>query len=214
MRPVVVTVGPLTASTGNNIATSQTPGAAGPITLNGSLVTAGVAILPNPEKVTLTTTDSTHTAVITGTSWAGDAISETITFTGSPVTSVLSYKTITSIVVNAALTAAITVGTSGIGTSPWVRLDEWAAAQVSITTSISGTVNYTVQQSNDDPNSATNPVTPSAMTWLPSPDSLAVGASTAIATVFAAAPLWIRILLNSGTGSVTATVVQLGVAPY
>jgi hypothetical protein len=214
MRPVVVTVGPLTASSGNNIATTQTPGAAGPITLNGTLVTAGVAIIPNAERVTLTTTDSTHTAVITGTSWAGDPISETITFTGSAVTSQLSYKTITSIVVNAALSAAITVGTSGIGTSPWVRLDEWAAAQVSITTSISGTVNYTVQQSNDDPNSATNPVLPAAVTWLPSPDSAAVGAAAAIATVLTVAPLWVRILLNSGTGSVTATIVQLGVAPY
>jgi hypothetical protein len=214
MRPVVVTVGPLTASTGNNIALTQTPGGAGNLTLNGTLVTAGVAILPNAEKVTLTTTDATHTATINGTSWAGDKISELITFTGSAVTSVLSYKTITSISVSAALSAAITVGTSGIGYSPWVRLDEYAAAQVSITTSISGTVNYTVQQSNDDPNSPTNPVLPSAVAWLPSADSNAVGAAANIATFFTYAPLWVRLLLNSGTGSVTATIVQLGVAPY
>ena len=169
MRPIVVTVGPLQASSGNNIATSQTPGGAGNLTLNGSTVVGGVAILTNAEKITLTTTDSTHTATIFGTSWAGDPISETISFTRSAVTSVLSYKTITRISVNASLTAAITVGTSGIGTSPWVRLDEYANAQVSIGCDASGTVNYTIQQSNDDPNSPTNPVTPSAMTWVRRP---------------------------------------------
>lgn len=214
MRPVTVTVGPLQASSGNNIATTQTPGGAGPITLNGSTVTGGVAILTNAEKITLTTTDSTHTATITGTSWAGDPISETISFTGSAVTSVLSYKTITKISVNAALTAAITVGTSGIGTSPWVRLDEYASAQVSIGCDASGTVNYTIQQSNDDPNSPTNPVAPSAMTWIATADAGGVAATGSVMSFFTYAPLWARVLLNSGTGSVTATFVQLGVAPY
>jgi hypothetical protein len=214
MRPVTVTVGPLTASSGNNIATSQTPGAAGPITLNGSTVVGGVAILTAAQEITLTTTDSTHTATITGTSWAGDPISEVITFTGSAITSKLSYKTITSIVVNAALTAAITVGTSGIGSSPWVRLDEWALPQVAIQCDVSGTVNYTLQQTLDDPNSPTNPVAPSAVTWVNTSDTNGVGATGAIQSNYAYAPTFARVLLNSGTGSVTATFIQLGVAPY
>jgi hypothetical protein len=214
MRPVTVTVGPLTASSGNNIATSQTPGAAGPITLNGSTVVGGVAILTAAQEITLTTTDSTHTATISGTSWAGDPISEVITFTGSAITSKLSYKTVTQIVVNAALTAAITVGTSGIGSSPWVRLDEWALPQVAIQCDTSGTVNYTVQQTLDDPNSPTNPVAPSAVTWVNSSDTNAVGATGPIQSNYAFAPTFARVLLNSGTGSVTATFIQLGVAPY
>jgi hypothetical protein len=214
MRPITVTVGPLTAATGNNIALSQTPGGAGAITLNGSLVTAGVAIIGNAQQIKLTTADSTHTAVISGTSWAGDPISETVAFNGTNVTSVLSYKTVTSIVVNAALTAAITVGTSGLGYSNFARLDEWANAQTSIQCVASGTVTYTVQLSNDDPNSTTNPVAVTAMTWSSSPDSLAVGATGSIFTVLAQSPLWVRINLTAGTGSVTATVVQAGVVPY
>jgi hypothetical protein len=214
MRPITVTVGPLQASSGNNIALSQTPCGAGNLTLNGSTVVAGVAILTNPERITLTTTDSTHTATITGTDWAGSVISELITFTGSAITSLLSYKTITKISVNAALTAAITVGTSGIGYSPWVRLDEYALPQVSIGCDATGTVNYTIQQSNDDPNSPTNPVAVNAMTWVSTADTNGVGASSSIMSFFTYAPLWARVLLNSGTGSVTATFVQLGVAPY
>jgi hypothetical protein len=214
MRPITVTVGPLTAASSNNIALSQTPATKGNITLNGSLVSGGVAIIANPQRITLTTTDSTHTAVISGTDAAGSPISETITFTGSAITSILSYKTVTSIAVNAGLTAAITVGTSGLGYSNFARLDEWANAQTSIQCVASGTVTYTVQLSNDDPNSTTNPVAVTAMTWSSSPDSLAVGATGSIFTVLAQSPLWVRINLTAGTGSVTATVVQAGVVPY
>src|ERR1700732_5349558 len=112
MRPITVTVGPLQAASANNIALTQTPGAAGPITLNGSTVVAGVATLTNAQRITLTTADATHTATISGTDIAGSPISETVALNGTAVTSVMSYKTVTSIVVNAALTAAITAGTS------------------------------------------------------------------------------------------------------
>jgi hypothetical protein len=211
MRTITVTVGPLTAATGNNIALSQTPGGAGAITLNGSLVTAGVAIIGNAQQIKLTTADSTHTAVITGTSWAGDTISETVAFNGSNVTSVLSYKTVTSIVVNAALTGALTVGTSGVGYSPWVRMDEWADAQVSMQFDVTGTVNYTVQSTMDDPNSATDPVLPSAVNWVTTNDTNVVGATGSLQSNYLFAPTFIRVLLNSGTGSVTAKIGQANV---
>jgi hypothetical protein len=214
VRPVTVTAGPLTAATANNIALSQTPGAAGPITLNGSLVVGGVAIIGNAQRITLTTADSTHTAVLSGTDWAGSPISETVAFNGTSVTSVLSYKTVTSIVVNAALTAAITVGTSGIGTTQWVRLDDYALGQVAIQVDATGTVNYTIQSSLDDPNSPTNPVLPQNMVWVATSDTAGVGATGSIQTNFAYAPTWVRALLNSGTGSISMTVLQLGVAPY
>jgi hypothetical protein len=214
MRPITVTVGPLTASSGNNIALTQTPGAAGNLTLNGSTVSNGVAVLTAAQAITLTSTDSTHTATIFGTSWAGDPISETVALNGTAVTSVLSYKTITRISVNAALTAAITVGTSGVGGSPWVRFDEWASAQVAIQCDTSGTVSYTIQQTLDDPNSPTNPVAPNLVTWVNSSDTNAVNATGPIQSNYAFAPTFARVLLNSGTGSVTATFVQLGVAPY
>ena len=77
-----------------------------------------------------------------------------------------------------------------------------------------GTVNYTVQTTNQDPNSPTNPVAPYLVTWSSSLDAAAVGASTNISSFFAYSPTFARVLLNSGTGSVSATFAQAGVAPY
>ncbi len=218
MRPVTVSAGPLAAAVANNIALSQTPGAAGALTLNGSLVTAGVAILDNPRRVLFTTVSDEHTKTftVTGTNAAGSIISETVT--GPNATTgytVLDYKTVTSITVSAALTGAVTVGTNGIGGSLWVRFDEWAPSPIAIQTDVSGTVNYTIQQTLDDPNSATNPVTPANMTWINHPDANLVSATAAVQGNYAYMPVFARILLNSSTspGNVTATFIQTGVTP-
>lgn len=212
MRPITVTVGPLAAASANNIATSQTPGAAGPLTLNGSLVAKGVAVMDNPRRVLITTADTTHTFTISGTTPTGTLQSETVTSGGTNVQSMLDYATVTSIVISGAATGAVTVGTSGVASSPWVRLDEWANSQTSIQCNANGTVNYTVQSTLDDPNSATNPVAPSAVQWVPSNDTNAVNATGTVQTNFQFAPVFARILLNSGNGSVVGTFAQSNVA--
>jgi hypothetical protein len=74
-------------------------------------------------------------------------------------------------------------------------------------------VNYTLQVSNDDPNSATNPVLPSAMTWIPTNDPNVVGATTSQQSNFFFSPTFAQVLLNSGTGSLQATFIQYGVTP-
>ena len=213
MRPITVSVGPLAAASANNIALSQTPGAAGAMTLNGTLVTAGIAKLDSPRRVLITTADTTTTFTINGTTPAGATISES--FEVSTATqSALDYATVTSITVNQGTTAAVTVGTNGVASTPWVRLDEYALPPVSIQCIASGTVNYTVQQTLDDPNSPTNPVTPSAVNWINTSDTAAVGATGNIQTNYAYVPIFARVLLNSGTGTVTATFVQSGAVPY
>jgi hypothetical protein len=93
-------------------------------------------------------------------------------------------------------------------------MDEWAPGPISIQCVVTGTATYSVQISNDDPNSNTNPIAVGSMTWSPSPDTLATGATTSIYTVLAQVPLFIRINQTVGTGSVAATIVQAGVAPY
>lgn len=212
MRPITATVGPLTAQTGNNIALSQTPGAAGALTLNGSLVSGGVAVISNPQRITITTTDSTHTFTITGATPTGSVLTEVVTGNGTSVTSLLDYAKVNSIVISGAATGAVTVGTSGTGATPWVRLDEWASPPVGIQCDVSGTVNYTVQSTYDDPNSATDPVSVSAMTWIATNDTNAVNATGAVQTNFLFTPTFVRVNLNSGTGSVTMKVIQYNVA--
>src|ERR1019366_4393690 len=110
-------------------------------------------------------------------------------------------------------TAAVTVGTNGIAATPWVRFDDWAMPQIAIQCNASGTVNYTTQATMDDPNSATNPVLPSAVTWVATSDAAGVGATGSVQTNFAYCPIFARVLLNSGTGYVSATFLQSSVVP-
>lgn len=216
MRPVTISIGPLTSAVANNIALSQTP-AAGPLTLNGALVTGGIAHLDTPRQVLITTNDDETAAVftITGTDWAGDSISEAVAGVSSATAaSVLSYLTVTSITISVTAGAAITVGTNGVASSPWIRMDEWANLPITIQCVVTGTVSYTVQQTLDDPNSQTNPILPALINWFNSADSAVVTASATKLSYFTYPVIWTRVVLNSGTGSVVSTFVQPGVAPY
>lgn len=221
MRPIVATVGPLVAASANNIAQSQTPGAAGPLTLNGTTVSGGIAYLDNPRRILITTADTTHIFTVTGTTPTGAVISETVGPITTSAYTTQDFFTVTSVTINGGATAAVTVGTNGVASTPWVRLDEWASPEVSIQVDVTGTVNFTVQGTNDDPNSPTNPVLPQNVTWVNSPDALAVGVTGSIRTGYgellaygALMPVFVRTTLNSGSGSLSMTVVQRGVAPY
>jgi hypothetical protein len=107
----------------------------------------------------------------------------------------------------------IVITTSGVSTAI-ARMDDWAPGPISIACVLSGTGTYSVQVSNDDPNSPTNPVALGSMTWLASPDTAAAAATTSIYTVLAQVPLFVRINQTVGTGGVTATIVQASVVPY
>ena len=216
MRTIAVTVGPVGTVSANNIALSQTPGAAGALTLNGALVTNGVAVLPTPQRVLITTSDTTHTFTIVGATPTGSVVTEVVGPITASAYSTLDYATVKSITINGAATGAVTVGTNGIASTPWVHLDEYANAQVAIQCTVTGTVNYTVQSTLDGTNKPTgaNPVNPSSVTWVNTSDTAAVGASSTIQTNFAYAPVFVRCLLNSGSGSVVMTVAQSGSVSY
>ena len=80
---------------------------------------------------------------VTGTTPTGAVITETLKIVAGSSYTAQDFSTVTSIAVNQATTAAVTVGTNGIAATPWARLDEWANTQVSIQIDVSGTVNYT-----------------------------------------------------------------------
>ncbi len=211
MQPITATVGPLTAASANAICLSQTPAGAGALTINGALASGGVATLDTARRVLITCAgnESAKTFTITGTSYNGRVQSETITGPNATTAqSVLDYKTVTSITISAAAAGAITVGTSGVASSRWVRLDNWAFPQVGIQCDVSGTVNYTVQQTLDNPNDPISPMALSAVNWVNHPDTNLVGATTTLQGNYGYAPLYVRVTLNSGTGSVAMTLVQ------
>jgi hypothetical protein len=212
MRPVVVTVGPLSAASANAICLSQTP-SAGALTINGASASGGVATLDAPRRVLITTTgnESAKTFVITGTNLTGNVVSESITGpNASTASSIIDYKTVTSITISATAAAALTVGTNTVASSAWVRFDEFAPPSISIQCVASGTVNYTVQQTLDDPNSPISPVQYTSVSWFSSPDGNLIAATGNIQSNYAFMPTFARILLNSGSGSVTGTFIQNG----
>jgi len=216
MQPITVTAGPLAAASANAICLSQTPGTAGALTLNGALVVGGVAVMDNTRRVLITAAgnESAKTFTITGTNWAGATISEVLTGPNTTTAqSVLDYKTVTSIVISAAAAGAITVGTSGVGGSRWVVFDAFAPSMISIQCNVTGTINYTVQTTLNDPYDPITPVTPANVVWVNSSDANVVAATTTQQSNFLFSPVYARILINSGTGSVAATFLQSSNGP-
>jgi hypothetical protein len=105
----------------------------------------------------------------------------------------------------------------GPGTTPLtsvpIRLDEWADPPVGVQVAATGTVNFTVQHSFDEgPDSLVNPIPVGSMMWdtglIPAG---AIAGTAGLTFSIATAPLWIRIVLNSGTGSVRFVVTQYNV---
>lgn len=97
--------------------------------------------------------------------------------------------------------------------SPLVRFDDFAPSNISIQCTVTGTVNYTVQSSLDDPDDPFNPVPLASMTWVDSSDTNVVGATATKQSNFLFAPKYARIKLNSGSGSVVATFLQSSNGP-
>jgi hypothetical protein len=178
-----------------------------------SVGTNGTAINAQPRNIVIASAgnDTGVTFTVTGTDYSGNPITETITgASGASATSVLVYKTVTSITASGTIASTVTAGTSAVSASNWVYFDGWSLPNIAIQCTVSGTVNYTIQATLDDPNSPTNPIAESAVTWINTTDTLAVNATSSLQSNFFFVPAYARILLNSGTGTVTATFNQSG----
>jgi hypothetical protein len=217
MQPITATAGPLATASANAICLSQTPAGAGAMTLNGALVVSGVAVMDNPRRVLITAAgnESAKTFTITGIGANGNTVSEVLAGVNNPATaqSVLDYKTVTSITISAAAAGAITVGTSDVGGSKWVVFDAFAPSMISIQCNATTPINYTVQTTLNDPYDPITPVAPASVVWVNSSDTAVVGATATQQSNFMFAPVYARILINSGAGSVAATFLQSSNGP-
>lgn len=219
MRPTVVQVGPLTAASANNIAASQTPTGAGDLTLTAGAIAKTVPDTPRRVLFTPAGAEGTNSTVWTiyGTDWNNTIISESVSGVNNPSTAytVYDYKTVTRIAVNKAQAGAVTVGTNGIASSRPIFLDPWAMPMTSIQVTVSGTINYSIQQTLDDPNSPTNAVSYTSVTWVSHPDSSFVAATATAQGNYAYVPRMMRILVNSQTNPayVVMTVIQSNAVP-
>lgn len=146
----------MAATDPNGIALSQTPGGAGNLTLNGVLVSGGVATMDIARHIEVTSAgnDSARTFTFTGTNRYGDVITEALAGPNIGTTTGLkNFKTVTQIAVDAATAGAITAGTADSAESKWYPTNMHKTPfNVGMHARLvqSGTLTYTVQDTGED----------------------------------------------------------------
>lgn len=202
-----LTVAPTNAAA-NNICTSQTPGAAGPLTLNGALVAGGVATAGAAQLVTITSAgnDSGNTFTLTGTDADGGAQTETITGPNTTtVTGVKYFKTVTIVSIGAAAVGALTVGVAANSVSPTLKSvkEPGSDFNMGVGVAVTGTITYSIQHTYDDTvKLATYPVT-----WFT--HGTITAKSAAFDGAYSQPVMGLRIIVTaSTTGTATAAFVQ------
>jgi hypothetical protein len=173
-----------------------------------------VVTLDAPRQVVITNTEPAgNSYTVAGTDAAGNPISETLATNGAALTTQQNFLTITQISVALPTTAVTTVLTAATATSPLVMFEPWASGPITKQAAVSGAATFSVQISNDDPNSSAFPVLPGQMNWSNDPDATFVGATGNVEGSWAFVPLFARVLLTAGAGAVRATFLQAG-GPY
>lgn len=210
MRPVTVTKQLSVAADADGIAQLQQLAGAGNFTLNGALVASGVAQLGSQRKVAVHSAGNIAAVVFTiyGTDDQGREITDTVTgVNNSTVSTTLDFATVTRVAAGAAVGSDTEVGTTGVGASLPIPLDIYLPFGSTVSVDVTGTINYTIQATNDNPFG--NPSTP--LNWVAYPGNQSLsGQTTDLTSVATAAVRAIRILVNSGAGSAAVTLTQQG----
>ena len=202
MRPIQIVTTSFPAAVTNYLATTQTPLAAGFLTLVASTITP-------PRYVTITSVgnDSGRTFTVTGTGPHGEPQTEDITGANAgTATGVKTFASVTSIAVDAATAAAVTAGVAQAGYSAWIPMDIYTPNQVTtVSASVSGTVNYSVEYTNEDPFDHTfvHQVVPH-----PAAGGAFTSASTNQTHFTTTLMRALRYKINSGNGTVRFTITQ------
>jgi hypothetical protein len=204
LQPVEQTITP-TATDADGICLSQTPLSAGALTLNGVLVSGGVAQIGAQQYLTITCAgaDAGRTFTIVADGRTGQRF--TFTQAGENVgatTSTLGVYRVISVSVDAATAGAITVGVVGQGRQYPIVVDNLEnpttiSVSADVTAGGGAAIDYTVQHSFNDPYSGN----PDSWTWFPIGDSAMVGATAHQNSNYAYPPRSIAVLINSVTGA-------------
>lgn len=215
MRSVTISK-TLAAASATNIASSQAVAAAGTITLDGTLVSGGVATLDTQRRVLYTSTgdDSKITFTTYGTNESQNPIHETVAGTnGSTVATNLDFATVTKAVTSGAVATKVSIGTNGVGSTSWKNPStSMAPFTLPINCTVSGTVTYALESTQSD---YWTPVQPTETTPISIVSGTVLNSQTAAANLTIDSPIqgW-RLTVSAGTGTVTGTAVQAGIVNY
>lgn len=207
----------LQAADTDGIAQSQTPGAAGNLTLNGSLMSQDTLDTNGHAREILITcagADAGRTLTITGKVLPnGDDVSEAVSGSnGSTSVSTKQFISITSVAIDAASAGAIQVGTNGNGSSVAKPLDRKInpfQASIACVGSLTGTITFGVEMTFD--NIFLNPTDP---VWF-AHDTITAETASAFGNLDKPVQA-IRTVIDSsgsGGGSVRTTILQSDSAP-
>ena len=206
----------LDAADPDGIATSQTPLAAGDLTLDGALAPGGVATLGTgrvQRRVTISPVgdESARTFTIVGTNSDGTVISEELTGIVGPAVaqSARDYQTVTRISVDGATAGAVAAGTNSVGATPWIPLDRHRNPfAVGFGITVDGTVTYVPQHTFDDLQRLN---TPPPDVFNNDGDAFNPPATTSQDGNIAFPITAFRVQINSGTGTLRIRVIQAGI---
>lgn len=210
----------MAAASANAIALSQTPTGAINLTLNGALVSGGIAVLDIPRRVAITSSGNASNVSFTilGTDRFGNVQMSTITGpNNATVYTNQDFATVTQISQSGTPGAAITAGTNGVASTRWYPGDWRHGGPIVITVSLStgASLTYTVEFTPTDisgadlyPNVAAvlsnlqNPIV------FPSSDATVVAASANQVTNFINQMPGMRLTFNSySSGTATMTLI-------
>lgn len=177
-------------------------------------VTPNVATLDTQRRVILTSgsNDTSIKFTVTGTNDAGNPVVDTFSgASGAAAQSNYDFKTVSSVTHTGSVAGTLTVGTNGVGSTPWVGLN-WHAQPFNVELAgivlAGATVNYTFEYTYDDPNNLpagqNNPYTfthPTLVGITASQDGPMNDPVTAV-----------RLTVNSGTDLVRGTIIQAGIS--
>lgn len=210
MRPVIQSR-QLDAADPNGIFLDQAPTAGTALTLNGVLVTGGVAFLGAQRQVELESAAnmSGFNFAIVGTDEQGRIISETIVGPNAGVSATsLNFFTVTSITPDGTDAGNVEGGTNALGGSIPIVVDQ-GVTPTNIGLGVTGfavAADVTVQHTFDDPFQDPSTV----LTWFDHPTLANVSANDDGNLAFP--PRAVRLFTNSGIGTAVLTLVQAGIA--
>jgi hypothetical protein len=218
MLPITLTVGPLVAGSATFYSASATPISGTPLTL-----TNAVPAVPRKVLLTFGSEASARTLVVTGTNGSGNPIQETLAVPSggaSTVSTVQDFASVTNALpLGGGWTAAASLGTSGVASSDWkiVNSQMFGPTEISFAVSVTGTINWSIELAYTNPNNNANAVGgafgnyPTPVTVWAAASGLTSQTGAAQGTINDPIYAW-RMTINSGTGTVTVTAIEAGMA--
>lgn len=210
----------LAAAVSNGICTSQSGSASTPLTINGSLASGGVATIDSVaagnsgalgRRVIIAYTGTDTSFTIIGTNATGNAITDVAVGSSGSAQSNMDFVTVSSITPVGGGLTSLTAGTNGVGSSPWWITNYYIKPPVNVSflvELVSGSVNFSIQHTYDDPNNLSNGLT------YPIPIISAGNNALTVTTdgVFILPIIGLNVLINSGTGQLRVRFLQGGIA--